>query len=90
MFHCPWYNSNLEHQGERQAATAMKVMEPLLFQYRTALIASGHVHGEDTIAPPTIVHVYRPVHAVAGNHDIKPSPSGRLMVSKHQLDLTNE
>ena len=46
MFHCPWHNSNLSHQTERQALTAMRTMEPLLFQHKTALVIAGHVHGE--------------------------------------------
>lgn len=46
MFHCPWHNSNLSHQTERQAMTAMRTMEPLLFEHKTALVISGHVHGE--------------------------------------------
>lgn len=45
MFHCPWHNSNLEHQGERQAMTAMRAMEPVLFRHRTSFVISGHVHG---------------------------------------------
>lgn len=46
MFHCPWYNSNTAHQGERQAETAMRVMEPLLYAHKVAVVVTGHVHGE--------------------------------------------
>lgn len=45
MMHCPWYNSNLAHQGERQAETAMRAMEPLLYQHKAAVVITGHVHG---------------------------------------------
>lgn len=45
MMHCPWYNSNLAHQGERQTETAMRTMEPLLYQHKAAVVVSGHVHG---------------------------------------------
>ncbi|CAN0095813.1 unnamed protein product, partial [Hapterophycus canaliculatus] len=44
MMHCPWYNSNLAHQGERQAETAMGAMEPLLYQHKAAITIAGHVH----------------------------------------------
>lgn len=50
MFHCPWYNSNLEHQSERMALTAMRTMEPLLSQHKAALVIAGHVHGETRFA----------------------------------------
>lgn len=46
MFHCPWYNSNIQHPGERMAVTAMRAMEPVLFQHKASLAISGHVHGE--------------------------------------------
>lgn len=45
MMHCPWYNSNLAHQGERQAETAMRAIEPLLYQHKAAITIAGHVHG---------------------------------------------
>lgn len=45
--HCPWYNSNLAHQGERQAETAMRAMEPLLYQHKAAIVIAGHVHGKN-------------------------------------------
>lgn len=46
MMHCPWYNSNLAHQGERQAEIAMRVIEPLLVEHKVAIVVAGHVHGE--------------------------------------------
>lgn len=49
MFHCPWHNSNSAHQGERQADTAMRTIEPLLLEHRIALVITGHVHGESII-----------------------------------------
>ncbi|CAM9981964.1 unnamed protein product [Ascophyllum nodosum] len=51
MFHCPWHNSNLSHQTERQALTAMRTMEPLLFQHKTALVIAGHVHAYERSFP---------------------------------------
>eukprot|EP00752_Nemacystus_decipiens_P008937 g7979.t1 len=51
MFHCPWYNSNLAHPGERQAATAMKAMEPVLSQHNASLTISGHVHAYERSLP---------------------------------------
>lgn len=54
MFHCPWHNSNLGHQTERQALTAMRTMEPLLFEHKTALVISGHVHGETHLGPTPV------------------------------------
>ena len=51
MMHCPWYNSNLAHQGERQTLTAMRAMEPLLYKHKTAVVIAGHVHGESSCPP---------------------------------------
>ncbi|CAN0495769.1 unnamed protein product, partial [Ectocarpus sp. 12 AP-2014] len=51
MFHCPWHNSNLAHPGERMAATAMRAMEPVLFQNKASLVVAGHVHAYERSLP---------------------------------------
>lgn len=42
VFHVPWYNSNLAHQGE--GADMMAVMEPLLYAAGVDIVFAGHVH----------------------------------------------
>lgn len=51
MMHCPWYNSNLAHQGERQAETAMRTMEPLFHKHKIAVVIAGHVHAYERSHP---------------------------------------
>ncbi|CAM9841713.1 unnamed protein product [Scytosiphon promiscuus] len=51
MFHCPWHNSNIKHPSERMAVTAMRAMEPVLFQHKASLVISGHVHAYERSLP---------------------------------------
>uniref|UniRef100_A0A0C9QL22 Purple acid phosphatase n=1 Tax=Wollemia nobilis TaxID=56998 RepID=A0A0C9QL22_9CONI len=42
VFHAPWYNSNLAHQGEGD--DMMESMEPLLYDAKVDIVLAGHVH----------------------------------------------
>lgn len=42
LFHIPWYNSNVAHQGEGDGM--MAAMEPLLYAAGVDIVLSGHVH----------------------------------------------
>ncbi|CBN76693.1 conserved unknown protein [Ectocarpus siliculosus] len=68
MMHCPWYNSNLAHQGERQAETAMRAMEPLLHQHKAAVVITGHVHAYERSHPVVDFELAEdgPIHLVVG------------------------
>ncbi|CAM9158106.1 unnamed protein product [Pylaiella littoralis] len=68
MMHCPWYNSNLAHQGERQTETAMRAVEPLLYQHKAAVVISGHVHAYERSYPVVDFQLTEdgPVHLVVG------------------------
>ena len=44
LFHCPFYNSDKDHQGEKQQIAMKKSMEPLFVKYRVNAAFSGHVH----------------------------------------------
>ncbi|CAM9492658.1 unnamed protein product [Scytosiphon promiscuus] len=68
MMHCPWYNSNLAHQGERQAETAMRAIEPILYQHKAAIIIAGHVHAYERSHPVVDFELTEdgPVHLVVG------------------------
>ncbi|XAR67457.1 Acid phosphatase [Bertholletia excelsa] len=42
LFHVPWYNSNMAHQGEGDSM--MEAMEPLLYAAGADAVFAGHVH----------------------------------------------
>ncbi|CAH9110656.1 unnamed protein product [Cuscuta epithymum] len=42
LFHVPWYNSNVAHQGEGD--DMMEAMEPLLYDAGADIVFAGHVH----------------------------------------------
>jgi len=45
LFHCPWYNSFSDHQGEKQQTDMKGAMEDLFIEYRVNIVFTGHVHG---------------------------------------------
>ncbi|CAM9192450.1 unnamed protein product [Choristocarpus tenellus] len=68
VMHCPWYNTNLAHQLERQAGAAMRSMEPLLFLHKAALVVAGHVHAYERTHPVVGYNHQEggPVHVTVG------------------------
>ncbi|CAH9095501.1 unnamed protein product [Cuscuta epithymum] len=44
LVHAPWYNSNSAHQEEYESYAMKESMEGLLFQAKTDVVFSGHVH----------------------------------------------
>ncbi len=38
----PWYNSNFAHMGE--GVPMRQLIEPLLYEFKTDVVFSGHVH----------------------------------------------
>jgi len=49
QFHCPFYTSNLNHQGEGEPFR--EAIEPLLYKYRVDLVVNGHVHAYERLHP---------------------------------------
>ncbi|GMI24220.1 hypothetical protein TeGR_g12646 [Tetraparma gracilis] len=45
LYHCPWYNSFSDHQGEKQEIDMKASMEDLFVKHRVNAVFSGHVHG---------------------------------------------
>eukprot|EP00252_Welwitschia_mirabilis_P009066 TRINITY_DN2135_c0_g1_i1.p1 TRINITY_DN2135_c0_g1~~TRINITY_DN2135_c0_g1_i1.p1 ORF type:complete len:429 (+),score=80.94 TRINITY_DN2135_c0_g1_i1:160-1446(+) len=48
VFHAPWYNSNLAHQGEGD--DMMEAMEPLIYAAKADIVFAGHVHAYERSA----------------------------------------
>jgi hypothetical protein len=51
LMHCPFYNSNIYHQNEIQTINMSKSMEKILYDYKTNIIFSGHVHAYERTYP---------------------------------------
>jgi hypothetical protein len=50
-FHCPWYNTYLDHQSEFQALIMQEEMEPLFLKYKVNAVFVGHVHAYERTYP---------------------------------------
>jgi predicted phosphodiesterase len=53
MMHCPWYNSNKAHQGERQTVMMRDLndFEELFYEHNVSLVLTGHVHAYERSHP---------------------------------------
>lgn len=51
VMHCPWYNSNKEHQNEKQTILMQQYFEPLFYKYNVNLVITGHVHAYERTYP---------------------------------------
>lgn len=51
VMHCPWYNSNTAHSGEKQALIMQNNFEELFYKNRVNLVFAGHVHAYERTHP---------------------------------------
>lgn len=53
MMHCPWYTSNADHHGERQAVMMRDDhgFEELFQEHNVSIVISGHVHAYERSHP---------------------------------------
>lgn len=51
LFHCPWYNSDNDHQDEFQAVSMQAALEPVFLNYRVNAVFTGHVHAYERTHP---------------------------------------
>ena len=49
--HAPWYNSNVQHQGEAESVGMRAAMEDLLHEYAVDIVFAGHVHAYERMHP---------------------------------------
>ena len=49
--HCPWYNSNLNHQSEFQAVQMRANLEALFYANKVNAVIAGHVHAYERTHP---------------------------------------
>lgn len=64
IIHAPWYNSNVDHQGEKQSVDMKESMEGLLYEARVDVVFAGHVHAYERFVSqldlnPEIIVFYR-------------------------------
>lgn len=51
VMHCPWYNSNTAHSGEKQANLMRDSMEPVFYKNHVNIVFTGHVHAYERTTP---------------------------------------
>jgi 3',5'-cyclic AMP phosphodiesterase CpdA len=69
VMHCPWYNSNIAHQNEKQTLLMRETIEDIFFKYHVNLVITGHVHAYERTYPvyKDKININGPIYITIGD-----------------------
>ncbi|KAL7617972.1 probable purple acid phosphatase 20 isoform X1 [Lactuca sativa] len=92
IIHAPWYNSNVDHQGEKQSVDMKESMEGLLYEARVDVVFAGHVHAYERF-----IRVYNqnsddcaPVHITIGDGGNRGRSAGKYEEPQPTISVFRE